>query len=181
MDKSLNKHSTTSADLQNQLIGALIGLARSIDGNEDLVTPETDELILQSLLSAHSASDIPNADIHELLDRILEEKKRFVPGCFYCTASCGRTDDYDMNLLQSASEDIRHLKSLLLFSAYTIAVYTFRAFAKGLTDMTISRFLYKALYVIGMDCDCQALLPIIQEAGEIHLRCAQLVVSAYTP
>ena len=38
------------ARLQDQLTGALIGLARAVDGNEHLVTPEIDKLVLKDFL-----------------------------------------------------------------------------------------------------------------------------------
>ena len=38
-----------TAKLQDELTGALIGLARAVDGNEDLVTEKTDALMIESL------------------------------------------------------------------------------------------------------------------------------------
>ena len=49
--------------------------------------------------------------IRELIDRVHEEKARLVPGCSGCGSRCGSNDDYDMNLLWNAEEDIRSLKS----------------------------------------------------------------------
>ncbi len=37
--------------LQDKLTGALIGLARAVDGNEELVTENTDRLVIESLFT----------------------------------------------------------------------------------------------------------------------------------
>ena len=40
-----------TAELQDKLTGALIGLARATEGNEDLVNETTDKLILEGLFT----------------------------------------------------------------------------------------------------------------------------------
>ena len=40
-----------TAKLQDKLTGALIGLARSTEGNEDLVTPEINKLVIEALFA----------------------------------------------------------------------------------------------------------------------------------
>lgn len=41
-----------TALLQDRLTGSLIGLARALGGNEDLITPETDKLFVEGLFTA---------------------------------------------------------------------------------------------------------------------------------
>ena len=53
--------------------------------------------------------------IAEITDRIHQEKARLRPDCGGCASPCGHNDDYDMKLLWNAQEDIRSLKSLILF------------------------------------------------------------------
>ena len=50
-----------------------------------------------------------------MIERVEEEKSRIAPGCGTCVAKCGTTDNYDMEQIWNADEDIRSLKSLLLF------------------------------------------------------------------
>ena len=40
-----------TAELQDKLTGALIGLARATEGNEELVTSETHKLVLEALFT----------------------------------------------------------------------------------------------------------------------------------
>ena len=50
-----------------------------------------------------------------LLRRVDEVKRQIVPLCYKCTSACGKNDDYSMEHLWTAEEDIRSLKSLILF------------------------------------------------------------------
>lgn len=99
-----------TAELQDKLTGALIGLARSTEGNEGLVSTSTDKVVLEGLFTTITNVNFNNETILKLIDRIDEEKKKLVPNCFSCASSCGRTNDYDMKNLWNDNEDIRSLK-----------------------------------------------------------------------
>ena len=96
-----------TAQLQDRLTGALIGLARAVSGNDDLVTEETHRLVLEGLFTTVTNVNFNNETITALTECIHAEKQRMVPACACCAASCGRTDDYDMQNLWGAQEDIR--------------------------------------------------------------------------
>ena len=83
--------------LNTKLLSSLIGLARSIIGNEDLVTNHTNTLIYESLYNL----SINNNDTSNLIERIEQEKQRLVPNCNHCVAKCGKTDNYDINNLKN--------------------------------------------------------------------------------
>ena len=89
--------------------------------------------------------------IRELIGRVHEEKARLVPGCSGCGSRCGRNDDYDMNLLWNAQEDIRSLKSLILFGVRGMAAYAHHAMMLGYADEEVNRFFAKALFAVGED------------------------------
>lgn len=169
-----------TAGLQDLLTGALIGLARSIPGNEDLLTAETDNLILEGLFTTLTNVSFDNDAITALLNRVHAEKSRLVPDCASCTASCGKSDDYDMQSLWDADEDIRSLKSLILFGIRGMAAYAYHAAVLGYRDETVNRFFHKALFAIGMDWGMDELLPIVLEVGEINLTCMALLDRANT-
>ncbi|MBQ8599241.1 MAG: hydroxylamine reductase, partial [Oscillospiraceae bacterium] len=116
----------------------------------------------------------------ELIHRVTEEKRRLVPDCFVCTANCGRTSDYDMQQLWTANEDIRSLKSLILFGIRGMAAYAYHAAVLGYSDETVNKFFYKALFAIGMDWGMDLLLPIVMEVGEVNLKCMALLDRANT-
>lgn len=69
--------------LQDRLTGSLIGLARALGGNEDLITPETDKLFVEGLFTAVTNVNFNNETINALIERIEAEKRRIVP-----TAPC---------------------------------------------------------------------------------------------
>lgn len=170
-----------TAILQDKLTGALIGLARSIEGNEDLVIPETNKLIIESLFTTITNVNFDNNKISYLIEKIKLEKERLVPRCFCCSSACGRNDDYDMNNLWIADEDIRSLKSLILFGIRGVAAYAYHALILGYEDNQINTFLHKALFTIGMESlTIEDLLPIVMQVGEINLKCMELLDKANT-
>ena len=72
-----------------------------------------------------------------------------------------------MEKLWTADEDIRSLKSLILFGIRGMAAYAYHAAVLGYKDEEIHRFLYKALFAVGMDdWGMDELLPTaVMEAG----------------
>ena len=107
-------------------------------------------------------------------------RDRLVPGCAACATACGRTGDYDMAQLWDAQEDIRSLKSLILFGVRGMAAYAHHAMVLGYTDEEVNRFLAKALFAVGEDWGMDELLPIVMEVGEKTLRCMALLDRANT-
>ena len=167
------------AELQDQLTGALIGLARATDG-DTLATPNTWRLMIEGLFTTVTNVSFNEKTIRTLIDQVHEEKARLVPGCSGCGSRCGRNDDYDMNLLWNAQEDIRSLKSLILFGVRGMSAYAHHAMVLGYTDEEVNRFFAKALFTVGEDWDMDALLPIVMEVGEKNLKCMALLDKANT-
>ncbi len=109
-----------------------------------------------------------------------EQKARLVPDCSSCVSACGRNDDYDVENIWSAQEDIRRLKSLILFGVRGMAAYAYHAMVLDYSDEEVNRFLAKALFVIGEDLEMDGLLPIVMEIGEKNLKCMELLDKANT-
>lgn len=169
-----------TAKLQDELTGALIGLARATEGNEHLVTKETHQLVMEALFATITNVNFHNETLTELIEKVRAEKKRLVPDCDECASPCGRTEDYDMELLWNAQEDIRSLKSLILFGIRGMAAYAYHAAVLGYMDDTVNDFFYKALFSIGMDYGMEELLPVVLEVGEVNLKCMELLDKANT-
>ena len=173
--------SANTARLQDELTGALIGLARATEGNEQLVTEEMNQLVLEGLFTTITNVNFNDEILKLLIDKIEDTKKKLVPNCFTCSDSCGRNNNFDMSTLWTTDEDIRSLKSLILFGIRGMAAYAYHASVLGYTDETISKFFYKALFAIGMkDWEMDELLPIVLEVGEVNLRCMELLDQANT-
>ena len=109
------------------------------------------------------------------------EKRKLVPECYKCASACGRNNDYDMSKLWNADDDIRSLKSLILFGIRGVAAYAYHAAVLDYKDEAIHKFLYKALFAIGMDdWGMEELLPIVLEVGEVNLKCMAMLDKANT-
>ena len=173
--------SANTTRLQDELTGALIGLARAVGGNEHLVTEEMNQLVLEGLFTTITNVNFNDETLKLFINKIEDTKKKLVPNCFTCSDSCGRNNNFDMSTLWTTDEDIRSLKSLILFGIRGMAAYAYHASVLGYTDETISKFFYKALFAIGMkDWGMDKLLPIVLEVGKVNLRCMELLDQANT-
>jgi len=170
-----------TAKIQDQLTGALIGLARATEGNLDLISDTTAAVVVEGLFATLTNVNFDNDALIKIMGRVEIEKQKLVPECAACAVPCGRNNDYDMDQLWNADEDIRSLKSLILFGIRGIAAYAYHAAVLGYKDETIHGFLYKALCAIGMnDWGMEELLPIVLEVGEVNLKCMALLDQANT-
>lgn len=169
-----------TAQLQDKLTGALIGLARATEGNGHLISAELDRLVIEGLFTTITNVNFNNETITELIKRVEHAKKSLVPGCYECGSPCGKNTDYDMKEVWDAEEDIRSLKSLILFGIRGMAAYAYHASVLGYAEEAVNRFFYKALFAVGMDWGMDELLPIVMEVGEINLKCMALLDKANT-
>ena len=170
-----------TAALQDKLTGALIGLARAYQGNEDVANEQTDKLMIEGLFTTITNVNFNNDTIQDVIDRVHAEKNRLAPECGSCASVCGRNDDYNMNDVWTADEDIRSLKSLILFGIRGMAAYAYHASVLGYTEREVNSFFYKALFAVGMnDFGMDELLPVVLEVGEVNLKCMALLDKANT-
>lgn len=114
-----------TARIQDELTGALIGLARASEGKDR--SPEADRLIVKGLFATLTNVSFDDSALNELLAEAGRLKHSLSPMCGSCTADCGRTEDFDMNRLWAEDEDIRSLKSLILFGMRGMAAYAYHA------------------------------------------------------
>ena len=155
----------TAARIRDELTGALIGLARSMDENPR-ITPETWRLLIEGLLATASDFTVREESARRIIDRVHAEKARLVPDCAVCAAPCGRNRDYDMEQLRSGQEDVRNLKMRMLDGARSMAVSAYQAMEQGKNDQDLNRLLAKALFTVGEELDAEELLPIVTEFDE---------------
>ncbi|MEY8298757.1 MAG: hydroxylamine reductase [Emergencia timonensis] len=162
-----------TAKLQDELTGALVGLARACSSNPK--TEATDKLILEGLFTTLTNVSFHDETLHDLLARIDTEKNRIAPGCAACGSPCGNTDNYNLESMWAADEDIRSLKSLILFGIRGMSAYAYHAMILGYTSDKVNNFFYKALYVLAEDWGMEELLPVVMEVGEVNLVCMELL------
>ena len=140
--------SCTNTPLYNELLGAVIGLARTCANNPK--TDDTDRLIFTALRVSANTS-------------VNEEKAIISPGCATCTARCGNTDNYDMSLLWNAPDEIREAKLSILENAQALAEKLMQTKSEEVPEGTIPR-LYHALFMVKEDWDAK---PLQELAGDI--------------
>lgn len=109
--------------------------------------------------------------VNELTAEVEEEKRKI------CKSS---VDNYDLSRLWEASDDIRSLKSLILFGIKGMAAYAYHALALGKTDSEVNSFFYTALRAIEGESDPDKLLGLVLKTGEVNFRCMALLDSANT-
>ena len=127
--------------LFDTLMGAIIGLARATEGNEDLITESTDRTMQDALAMAIDADETA---LFDMLDRIRDEKRKLVPNCFDCAMPCGRTSDFDMNMLANETPALQKAKIELLALLQALA-------KNAPLDAQTMRIFYQALNFIGYD------------------------------
>ena len=164
------------ANLQDELTGELIGLAKGCfhhPGDE-----HTTELIIEALFTTITNVNFNEETVKEMIERVRQEKARISPGCITCASRCGDTDAYEMKAIWEADEDIRSLKSLILFGIRGMAAYAYHAMVLGYRDETVDQFFVKALAVLGYELEMADLLPVVLEVGEVNLACMELLDKA---
>ena len=171
-----------TALLQDQLTGALIGLARATEGNEDRIRESTYQLLLEGLFATLTNVNFDDERLYRLLDWTQVERQHIISMCYSCACPCGRNDAFDMQKLwEEPDEDIRSLKSLILFGIRGVAAYAYHAWVLGYKDESIYRFLFKALVTVGIDgLGMDRLLPVVMEVGEVNLKCMAMLDKANT-
>lgn len=158
-----------TAVYQDEVIGALIALANAAENGSS--TEKTDMLILKGLFTTITNVNFNNVTIKQLTEEIHIERNRI---------NSQKFDDYDMKKLWNDHEDIRSLKSLILFGIKGMAAYAYHAQALGKNDSEVTSFFYKALRAIGSENDPEKLLGLVLETGNVNLKCMALLDAANT-
>ena len=175
--------SAMTAKLQDTLTGALIALANTAacsnkNSNRNLSASLVDEinhLILEGLFTTITNVNFDDASIKDLTARIHTATAKTADACNVSIVS-----DYDMNNIWNANEDIRSLKSLILFGVRGMAAYAYHAMTLGYTDVSLNQFFLTALDSLSKDWGMNELLPVIMEVGRFNLTCMELLDRANT-
>ena len=175
--------SAMTAKLQDTLTGALIALANTAacsnkNSNRNLSASLVDEinhLILEGLFTTITNVNFDDASIKDLTARIHTATAKTADACNVSIVS-----DYDMNNIRNANEDIRSLKSLILFGVRGMAAYAYHAMTLGYTDVSLNQFFLTALDSLSKDWGMNELLPVIMEVGRFNLTCMELLDRANT-
>jgi hydroxylamine reductase len=153
------------AALQDELTGALIALARAT--KDTAPTKETGKIILEALFATVTNVNFDADALNEMIKKVREKK--------------GNGVEYALDDLWGSDEDIKSLKSLLLFGIRGISAYAYHALVLGYDTSSVEAFIYKALVTIGDDSlSVDDLLPIVLECGAANLEVMELLDKANT-
>ena len=159
-----------TALLQDELTGALIGLARAGEGRKRPAS--ADRAMLEGLFTTVTNVSFDSDAVKRQTAGVRAEKAKLD-----LENVCG---EYDMGRLWHEDEDIRSLKSLILFGLRGMAAYAFHARMLGYTNEEVNRFFYKGLSAVGGNPGMDDLLPLVMETGKINLQCMELLDRANT-
>lgn len=150
-----------TANLQDVLLDKIIEFASCTSQSE-----ENTNLILKALFTTVTNVNFDNESIQILIDEI--------------SSKISYDNKFDINSIWSANEDIRSLKSLILFGLKGMAAYTYHAKILGYTNSKVDEFFYKALQKLPQNLSQDELLNLVLETGKINLYAMELLDKANT-
>jgi hydroxylamine reductase len=152
---------------QDELICALIGLARAAEGK----TPGkyTNELVMQGLFATVTNVNFDSERIEELR-RMAEGTK----------AKLGGAEDFNPDILFHGNADIVSLRSMLLFGLRGMATYAWHAHVLGKDNPEVTAWFYKGLRTIGEEHTIDEWLALLMEFGQVNLKSMALLDEANT-
>ena len=149
------------SNLQDELANSLIELANCSEKNE-----KNTRLIIDGLFVTITNVNFDDDYIKKYIDNVRKNLK------------CDKK--FDIKTLWEANEDIRSLKSLILFGLKGMAAYAHHAYVLGYCDDTVNDFFYEALKAISKNLSEDELLALVLKTGEINLKCMELLDKANT-
>lgn len=164
------------ARLQDELTGALITLAREVvkAGAVDATAADaaTDQLVIDSLFTTITNVNFDADSVRALVKRV-QDRAREIAG--------REVEGYDLNQLwDEPNEDVRSLKSLVLFGLRGMAAYAYHAAVLGRTSRNVNDFIYRALAGIATTSDSGELLGLVDGTGAANLECMAILDEANT-
>ena len=160
----------STANLQDDLTGAMIGLAQVAELSKP--TDSTTKVMLEGLFTTITNVNFDDEVLQKRIADVHREK-----------ALLGATvdfPDYKMWDLWDANEDVRSLKSLILLGLRGVAAYAYHAWMLGYKDEEVNAFFYKGMAALANKDKAEDLLPLVMETGRINFKCMEMLDKANT-
>ncbi|NLY90876.1 MAG: hydroxylamine reductase [Firmicutes bacterium] len=155
------------ANLQDELTGALVGLARAAQGQKP--GRQVDDLMMQGLFATITNVNFDAARIKDLIAQVRAAK-----------ATLGNAEDLAPGRLWTGDPDPVSLRSLLLLGLRGMAAYAWHAAVLGRRDEEIIDWFYQGMRAVGEEHTIDEWLALLKEFGEINLKCMALLDEANT-
>ncbi len=162
------------ADAQDALTGAMIALARTAR-EAGVKNDRICDLIVDGLFTCMTNVNFDGQAVTALKDAV-----RVETAAVAAAAGIEPVSDYDVDQIWGDDEDIRSLKSLVLFGLRGTAAYAYHARVLGYRDATVDEFFADALAQLAEPGSVDALLPLALKVGEVNLGCMRLLDEANT-
>lgn len=168
------------AGLQDELIGALIHLAKVAEHH--MPSDSTHKVMIEGLFTTLTNVSFNKETLRSQIAAVKQEQQALLLTQEACTSACDCNSDnsYDLRKLWTDDEDIRSLKSLILFGLKGIAAYAYHALVLGYSNEKVNDFFYEGLRAVGNNLNTVQLLPVVMKVGEINLICMELLDRANT-
>ena len=167
-----------TSNLQDDLQSLLIDLAKAVQDKKP--TAQTNKVMLEGLFTTITNVNFDNQAVQKQIDNVKREISLYSSSFSLFPMECGGGKQFDINKVWSGDEDIRSLKSLILFGIRGMAAYAYHALVLGYTDEEVNQLFYKALSQIADEDSLVALLALATVTGKVNLRCMELLDRANT-
>ncbi len=181
-----------TAKLQDTLIYVLQGIALCAEASEHAIDADSGRMISEGLFVTVTNTNFDDDAIADKIREMLSLRDQLkatlssVPQHDSVTWSGLTKEDFirkgEMSGIEalSAHEDLRSLKSLILYGMKGLAAYTDHAAVLGYTDDAIHQFYVTALAALTKDLDVDRLLGLTMETGNIAVKAMALLDKANT-
>lgn len=141
-----------TANLQDKVISSLIELSKTTPNNE------TTKKIIDGLFTTITNCNFENNSLQSMINNY----------------------NFDMNVLWKENEDIRSLKSLILFGLKGMAAYAHHARVLGYMDDEVDNFFYTGLSTLTKELSIEELIALVLKTGKVNLKCMEMLDKANT-
>lgn len=150
-----------TANLQDELVSLLVDIA-----NNDERCEKNTETIIKGLFMTITNVNFDNKSIKNFIDEI--KKNHYSENSF------------DINSVWNSENNIKSLKSLILFGLKGMSAYAHHARVLGYKNDVVDSFFYEALQDISKDLSENELSSLVLKTGEVNLKCMELLDRANT-
>lgn len=150
-----------TSNLQDELISKLIELANCSNKNDEIT-----QILIDGLFITITNVNFDNKSIKEYIKNV----EKHIDCNF----------KFNLSAIWDCDDDLRSLKSLVLFGLKGVAAYAHHARVLGYKDEAVDNFFYEALNGISKKLSVDELLNLVLKTGEINLKCMELLDKANT-
>ena len=148
-----------TANAQDRLLNAAVELALHADASN-----ETTDQIVDALFTTITNVNFDTRVIEKFAEKL----------------GARHASHFDISDVWNSPEDVRSLKSTILFGLKGMAAYAHHARVLGFRDAEVDAFFRKGLRIVTEETDAEKLLAAVLETGRANLKCMELLDKANT-